>query len=491
MEPVVATRQGRVRGKAEDGIVGFYGIPYAASPFGERRFRPPVPAPSWDGIRDAATYGPTAPQPQYEPPYDRILANPLIPGEECLNLNVWTPDPGARLPVMVWVHGGAFLYGSGAVPQYRGAAFARDGVVAVTINYRLGAEGFLGLEDGCPNAGLLDQVAALEWVQDNIAAFGGDPSRVTVAGESAGAMSVATLMATPRAKGLFGAAIAQSGAGHHVLSSVTAGRVAGYLAQRLGVPAKRQALAAVPVEDTLRAVRGLVQEAFLQRDPERWGEIVLNQMVFEPVIDGEVLSQRPIDAVSSAVAAGVRLLVGTNADEERFFLVPQGAIDAIDEPTLALTAAALGLGSEGIDRYRRPDATTGDVFAAMLGDWFFRIPALRLAEAMVARGNAAHVYEFTWRSPLFGERLGSCHALEIPFVFDTLDAEGTELLTGPHPPRDLADAMHRAWVAFVVEGDPGWPPYDLQRRAVMRFGERSRVEDDPGGDRRRLWEGIR
>ncbi len=493
MEIVVATRQGHVRGRLEDGVAVFLGIPYAADPVGEARFAPPSPAPSWDGVRDALDYGPTAPQLQYAPPYDRLLVNPLIPGTGCLNLNVWTPDVGARLPVMVWIHGGAFVYGSGAVPQYRGARFARDGVILVTINYRLGADGFLFLEDGCPNAGLLDQLAALEWVQENIAAFGGDPSRVTVAGESAGAMSVATLLSMPAARGLFQRAITESGAGHHVLSAATARRVAGYLAERLGVAPRRSAMARVPVERTLEAAAALAAEAQLRPDPERWGEITLNQMIFEPVVDGEVLPARPIDAIAAGAGSGVGLLTGTNADEQRFFLVPQGAIDGIDEATLAALATAYGLGPEAVDVYRRgrPGASPGDVLSAVVTDWFFRIPSLRLAEARAARGERVHVYEFTWPSPLFEGRLGSCHALEVPFAFDTLDAEGTERLTGPEPPVELASAMHRAWVDFVAGGDPSWPAYDLDRRPVMRFGERSGVEDDPGGGERRLWEGVR
>src|SRR5215218_6876030 len=215
-ETVVRTTQGAVRGRTADGVAAFKGIPYAAPPFGADRFAPPRPAAPWDGVRDALAYGPTAPHPGYAPPYDLLLPDPIIPGEDCLNLNVWTPDPGAGgLPVMVWIHGGAFVNGSGAVPTYDGTRFARDGVVLVTLNYRLG-------DDGANDRGLLDQLAALEWVRDNVAAFGGDPGRVTVFGESAGAMSVGALLACPRAEGLFARAIAQSGAGHHAITPPTA-----------------------------------------------------------------------------------------------------------------------------------------------------------------------------------------------------------------------------------------------------------------------------
>ena len=220
MDAVVKTRHGEVRGSVVEGVNTFKGIPYAAPPFGTQRFRPPQPVEPWSGVRDALTYGPTVLKPPYFPPFDTLLPEPAIPGEDCLNLNIWSPDLGeAQLPVMVWIHGGAFANGSGAIDMYDGSHFARDGVVCVTINYRLGIDGFLYLGDGNDNLGLLDQLAALQWVQENIAAFGGDPGNVTIFGESAGGMSVGTLLSMPRAAGLFRRAIAESGAGHHVISS--------------------------------------------------------------------------------------------------------------------------------------------------------------------------------------------------------------------------------------------------------------------------------
>jgi para-nitrobenzyl esterase len=205
-----------------EGITTFKGIPYAAPPCGQQRFRPPQPPAPWDGVRDALHFGPTAPKPGYAPPFDVLLPEPTIPGEDYLNLNIWTPDVGGGgLPVLVWIHGGAFQNGSGAIPTHDGARFARDGVVCVSFNYRLGPDGFLYVGEGTANLGLLDQIAALEWVQENITAFGGDPSKVTIFGESAGGMSATTLLAMPRAAGLFRRVIAQSGAGHHALSLET------------------------------------------------------------------------------------------------------------------------------------------------------------------------------------------------------------------------------------------------------------------------------
>src|SRR6266566_410911 len=495
MDTVVRTQLGAVRGATIEGIAVFKGIPYAASPFGARRFQPPQPVEAWNGVRDALTYGATVAKPPYFPPFDVLLPEPAIAGEDCLNLNIWTPDPGkAGLPVMVWIHGGAFSNGSGAIPQYDGSRFARDGVVCVTINYRLGADGFLYLSDGIPNLGLLDQVAALAWVQENISAFGGDPNNVTIFGESAGGMSASTLLSMPRAKGLFRRVIAQSGAGHHVISPATAKRVGQYLAEKLGVEPTRETIAAVPIDRLLQAQVELSADVFELPDPERWGEVAANLMPFEPVIDGDVLPARPIDSIVAGAGAGVDIMVGTNTDEQRLFMVPNGVINFIKMDILAGTVAAYGLPvAEALATYRatRSDASPGDLLAAIVTDWFYRIPAIRLAEAHTKGNGATYMYEFAWRSPGFDGQLGACHALEIPFVFDTLDKEGYEAFMGDGAPQQLADAMHAAWVAFATSGDPGWPQFDLNRRATMRFDTKQELVEDPRSAERLLWEGLR
>ncbi|HEX6349687.1 MAG TPA: carboxylesterase/lipase family protein [Candidatus Dormibacteraeota bacterium] len=491
---VVETRTGEVRGRQSEGVVAFKGIPYAAPPFGPNRFRPPVPHARWEGVLDALGYGPTVPKPPYFPPFDVLLPEPAIPGEDCLNLNIWTPDPQATgLPVLVWIHGGAFANGSGAVPTYDGTRFARDGVVAVTINYRLGVDGFLFLDDGISNLGLLDQIAALEWVRDNIAAFGGDAGKVTIAGESAGAMSVTTLMAMPRARGLFKRVIAESGAGHHALTSATAAKVGRYLAEKVGVPATREAIAAAPVEKVYEAQVALSAEAFMEPNPAKWGEVALNLMPFEPVIDGDTLPKLPIDLIREGAGRDLDLLVGTNRDEENLFLVPNGMIGAIDENLLGMVALGYQMPADALGEYRRnrPGASPGELMSAVATDWFFRIPALRLAEVQAAGTGANHVYEFCWRSPQFGGKLGACHALEIAFAFDNLDREGGEPLAGEEPPQELADEMHAAWVSFIATGDPGWDRYDPATRKVRRFGGEPTVVADPAGSERALWEGIR
>ncbi|WP_322099357.1 carboxylesterase/lipase family protein [Goekera deserti] len=491
----VRTTAGRVRGVVRGPATVFLGIPYAAPPFGDRRFAAPEPVEPWEGLRDCVEFGPTALKPPYPAPIAALLPEPVVPGEEVLNLNVWTPDPGAAgLPVLVWVHGGAFANGSGAVPQYDGTAFARDGVVTVTINYRLGVDGFLYFGDGGPeNRGLLDQVAALEWVRDNIAAFGGDPAQVTVAGESAGGMSVLSLMSMPRAAGLFSRAVAQSGSGHIALTPGTATAVADALAEQLGVPRTRAGLAGVPTAELVAAQAALARQIQSQPDPARWAELTLNTMAFEPTVDGDVLPGLPVHGLQQGAATDVDLLIGTNTDEMALFIVPPGLVDLVDEGLLGMLSGGYGVAPEALQVYRdaQPSASPGQLLIAVGTDWMFRIPSLRVAEARAQAAGRTHVYEFAWPSPQFGGQIGACHALEIGFAFDTLGAEGGAPLAGDAPPQQLADVVHRAWVDFVTTGDPGWPVYDLDTRPVQVFGTPSAVVPDPHGDTRRVWEGLR
>jgi len=495
--PVVKTTQGDVRGALVDGIHVFKGIPFAAAPAGADRLRPPQPRAPWGGVFDALAFGPKPPQGPYPPLVAGLLPELAGPGEDCLTLNIWSTELGdARQPVMVWVSGGLFEYhGTGACPWYNGAGFARDGVVCVTISYRVGAEGFLYLDDGLANLGLLDQIAALAWVRDNIAAFGGDPGKVTVFGESAGALSIATLLAMPRAGGLFRRAVVQSGGAHHVSSAATAERIGRRLAEKMGVAPTRAAIAAAPLDSMLAAQAALREEMTTQPDPAFWGEVLFTNLPWQPVVDGDVLPGHPFERIRAGAGAGIELLVGSNTEETRLFLVPGGTIDTITPEALAGSIVAYGLAVEPtLAAYRElhPGASPGDLFSAIQTDWYWRLPALRLAEARAAQADAAptHVYEFAWRSPQFGGRLGAGHSLEIPFVFDSLGQQ-TQATHGNSPPQALADAMHKAWVDFARTGDPGWPRYDLGRRAGMRFDTASRLVEDPLGRERVLWRGVR
>ena len=491
MDVTVEIAQGRLRGRRTGAATEFLGIPYAEAPFGALRFAAPSSPPSWSGVRDAVSLGATAPKIGYRPPTSEILTEPVVPGLDCLNVNVWTPDVAETgLPVFVWIHGGAFVNGSNAVPIYDGSAFARDGIVAVAINYRLGADGFARVEGAPANRGLLDQVAALEWVRENIAAFGGDPARVTIAGESAGAMSVGTLLSMPRAAGLFQRAILQSGAGHHVISEATATKVAAALAEAVGVAPTVDGLGSVSVDRLVDAQRDLGDRITAEAPTGAWGELAFNMMPFEPYIDGDVVPDLPYRRIVEGAGSSVDILIGTTSEEFAFFLVPAGVTEYIDSARVRSVLAAFGVDVDAaVDAYRAqfPDATPGELFIALMTDWFFRIPALRVVES---RDGRAFVYEFTWRSPLFDGRLGACHALEIPFVFDVLDKPETARIAGANPPQKVADEMHRAWVDFVRDGSPGWVQYGSDR-SVMMFGEQSGVVDDPRPSTREVWAGVR
>jgi para-nitrobenzyl esterase len=493
--PVVRLRDGAVRGTVSSGVLAFLGIPYAAAPFGANRMRPPQPVAPWEGERDATAFGPTAPKGDYPPQYAPLFPEVVIGGDECLNLNVWTPDVGtAGLPVLVWIHGGSFMNGSSSVADYDGAAFARDGVVCVSINYRLAAEGFLFLDDGIANLGLLDQLAALRWVQDNIAAFGGDPARVTVAGESAGAMSVTTLLSMPLASGLFAQAIAQSGAGAHTLSPAQGLMVSRYLAEALGVPADRESIKAVPLDKLVQAASELVVEVQSAPDPARWGQLALSLLPFAPIVDGPVLPAAPVAAFAAGHGGGVPLLIGSNRDEARLFLVAAGTIDLIDAATLAAVAGAYGLSADGLELYRanRPGAAAGDIMAAVITDWFFRIPPIRVAEARAAAAAASTwMYRFDYPDPRDNNGFGACHAAEIPFVFDTVAHNHVPALMGAAPSQAVADQAHRVWADFITRGDPGWAPYDTVSRATALLTDNLVIVNDPASDERALWEGIR
>ena len=339
MSMTVSTTRGDVRGYEDGGVTRFLGIPYAASPTGDLRFRAPAPAPAWDGILEATEFSATPPKPDYPPPLDVMLPEPNIPGDNWLTVNVWTPG-GSGLPVMVWIHGGAFSHGNSAVAVYDGHAFARDGVVLVTINYRLGTDGFALLPDAPANRGLLDQIAALEWVRDNIAAFGGDPANVTIFGESAGAQSVTTLLAIPRARGLFAKAITQSGAAQAAADPADAALVTKELGRALGVEATAASLSALPLPALIEG-QAAVRDALVdQPDPSRFGaSIVVSSIPFPPVIDGDLLPRHPMAVIAAGESADVPLLTGTTSEEFRLFLIPTGRAALVTEGLLGDAAA--------------------------------------------------------------------------------------------------------------------------------------------------------
>ncbi|TDQ47982.1 para-nitrobenzyl esterase [Actinorugispora endophytica] len=482
-----------MRGVRGDGVAVFRGIPYAAPPVGPDRFAPPRPPDRREGVRDATAFGPTAPRPPYPEAIARLLVERSVPGDDFLNLNVWSPDPGAAgLPVMVWIHGGAFSNGSGSEPVYEASSFARDGVVAVSFNYRLGVQGFGLFPDAPANLGLLDQIAALEWVRDNIGGFGGDPDNITVFGESAGAMSVCALLSTPRARGLFRRAVAQSGAGNTVVDARDAATVTRVLAERLGVEPTAAGLAGVPVDRLLAEQDRISREIRGAPDAGVWGERIAGgamPLPYAPVVDGGLLERRPVEAIAAGAGHDVDLMIGTTTDEYRLFLAPTGLLPFITEEHLSAHLARVGLdpGAARVYATSCQSDDPGDVFAAVVTDQVFRIPAYRVAEARAEASANTFGYEFAWRTPRLGGILGACHALEVPFVFQTFEAGAA--LTGPDAPRPLGAAMHDAWVRFAATGDPGWARWTPRTRHIMRFNHPGpAVVEDPGSATRLLWE---
>jgi para-nitrobenzyl esterase len=490
-DPVVGVDGHAVRGRDEDGVAVFRGIPYAAAPTGADRFARPRP-PTWTGELDAGRFGPTAPQVR-SPGVDlvSIVGSGWVPGDDYLNLNVWTPDTAGRLPVMVFVHGGSFAGGAGSAACYDGTRFAVHGVVLVTINYRVGVPGFLRLPGAPDNRGLLDQIAALRWVHDHIAAFGGDPDNVTVFGESAGGLSVGALLAMAPA-GLFRHAICQSGGASQALTAGQADRVTAAVADLVGVPATVDGFAGVSDQAFVDAV-GQLAATRLDLAVDGVPDPLMGLAKLGPVIDDDLLTAQPVDMVRRGASAGVDLLVGSNTDEMNLYLVGLGAPAPAGEMLRAAVAALHPDPDAVLDAYR--DAGRGADALALLAaigtDYVFGVPTRRLAEAHAPLAAGTWRYEFAWRSPGIEGRLGACHGLELPFVFDNVGRVDTGMLAIPddEQTRALAAEVHAAWVAFATHGAPGWQPCTPQRATVRRLDRTSTDERDH--PEQAVWQGVR
>lgn len=455
---VVEIGSGKLRGIVKDGVRMWRGIPYARVP---GRFRAPVSAESWSGEREATQWGPVAIQSR-DPRVAMMsgVGEKMAMAEDCLTANVFSPEGAEKAPVLVWIHGGAFVMGSGSTPLYDGRTFASKGIVVVTFNYRLGLLGFMG-----GNWALLDQVVLLEWVKANIAAFGGDPGNVTIVGESAGASSVAALLVMPKAHGLFARAVLQSCA---IGAMVPTKEDNAAIAAEAGISADASIDAILEAQAGLAVRRGL--------------------SAFAPFVDGDVIPEGPIAAVREGRAAQVPLLVGWNRDEWNLFHVfmGPGTSEAVKEPLRAR------LGTEKLDAIVKAyDGKWVDI----CGDLAFRMPSTRIAEW---HRSPAWLYRFDWTSTGMGGALGAAHAMELPFMWNKLDLPASQLLIGGDTAggQPLATAMHETWAAFVKTGEPNggglpaWPRYDRERRETMLLDRESRVTSDPDRERRVLWEGV-
>jgi para-nitrobenzyl esterase len=482
--PVVSTIAGQVRGRAEQGVAIFRGIPFAQPPVGDLRFAAPRPARPWAGVREAATFGPPPPQSGVaiaQPPPGPPGADP----GDWLTVNVFSPSLGAAgLPVMVWIYGGAYRSGASSLTGYDGAALARQNVVVVTFNHRVGVEGYAYLPGAPANRALLDQVAALRWVRENIAAFGGDPDRVTVFGESAGAGAIASLLVMPAAAGLFRRAIAQSVPGTFFTPELAAD-VTAAVAAEAGLPPTAEAFAtADPAR--LAAASDAVRPADYRH---RWGPVGRVGVPFAPVVDGEVLPAAPWRAVAAGAARGVDLLTGHNRDEYRLFTEMSGLRGKITGEVAAKALRGLA-GPDGEEAYREayPDADAETLFELVYSDWLFRMPTLHLAQAHAAAGGHTFLYQVSYPAPVAG--LGACHAIDVPLVFGVYEGLG-QMLFGPEPPASavaLGDLMRAQWAAFAATGDPGWPPYAPGRRTTRIFDDPPDVAPYPEQASLHIWD---
>ena len=509
LAPVVShTALGALAGAVEDnGILSFKGVPFARPPVGDLRWKPPQPPEPWDGVRDATAFGPA-------PLQQRLTAGALTTlgfgaderqDEDCLYLNIWTPGLGGVRPVMVWITGGAFYLGSGSQPLYDGRFLARRGdVVVVTINYRLGSFGFLhgrslcgDALDATGNEGLLDQVAALRWVREHIAAFGGDPRNVTVFGESAGGISIGQLLGMDAAMGAFDRAILQSGAVSDPRPPDDAAAYTRQLLDAFGiVPADAGKLRQVPAGEILAfQSQALMAAAGIFGAGPRFG----------PVLDGEVIKRPARESVAAGSARGVPVIAGTLLEEMTLFAAADPSLATLTDEGLAGRLVAM-LGEAAprvVEAYRSARRARGwsvappDLFIAITTDAVFRVPAIRLLEAQSRQGTPAYAYLMDWRSPIAGGVLGATHALDLPFTFGTIEHVGAQAFTGEGPAvQRLTEAIMDAWLNFArtgipaAPGLPSWPRYDPDRRAPMRLGESCWVDEAPMDEERACWAAL-
>ena len=490
---IIETKTGKIQGYKEEGLEIFKGIPFAEPPIGKLRFSPPASKQSWEGVLNTTEYGSCSFQGQSE--LEQYLGKLEPENEDCLSLNIWTSvTDGIKRPVMFWIHGGAFKTGGGIDPMYDGSALAlRGDIVVVTINYRLGSFGFLYSKDIPPNVGLQDQLMALKWVNENIESFGGDPTNITIFGESAGGYSVLALCTSSEAKGLFRRIIAQS---------------APYIDKKVSDKITKNILRKLHIrEGDLDSLRNIPPEEIIKAQNEVVASNPTEVMTLRPLIIGDTFPKHPLKAFLNGECANIDFMIGTNLDEFKLYTAMEPIKSMVGSDAeklivgfLAMNGIEIKRGEEIIKTYKKARAEkysteSLEVLTAVINDFAFRVPMTRLLEAQRVHQPNTYNYMFSWPSPGLDGILGACHSLEIPFVFGTLSSPTLkEFVKGA--PKELSEKMMDAWISFAKTGNPNhrnipnWPTYDTETRGTMIFDKECKVGNALFDKEREAWDGL-
>lgn len=472
----IGTKVGTVRGVVRDGLCIFRGVRYARACTATTRFSPPQPLAETSSLMDARTFAAPPVQPARSPNPENIYGN-----IDCLNLNIWTSESSLKtggLPVMVWIPGGGFMRCDANDPLYDGSHFARKDIIFVTVNYRVGVEGFLQLPGMAANRGLQDLLLALNWVQQHIGNFGGDPARVTVVGQSAGSGAIACLMGMQQANGLFQQAILQSPS-TLVQTTAEAQTAANAIADLANCPATLEALTSISPAKAATALAKLSLNGALRR---QYGLGEHHRFALRPVIDGEIVASSPLQAIRQNKIMPRAILAGATKEEARLYLVPDGSISKISADDVNRFITDAKLPPNTAQRYRQQLSadrqSNGEILCAIQSDYYYREPARRIAEHATDRGSKAYSYEFCWQSNLYEGQLGAAHGVELPVMFNNLHNDTARHFIDVDKPVSsaLVSSMHQAWVRFAKTGEPGWPAQTKDQRSMMLFGDGDSIQ---------------
>lgn len=497
--PVVDTPRGKVRGFVKDGVNVFLGVPAGKPPYEkDTRFMPAQFVEPWSGIVDCTEFASWPLQAgklnvdtsETSPDGQPVKKTKLVPkgGGDCLRMNIWAPtgNPG-NCPVLVYIPGGGSV--NCDPTAVNGTAFAKDGIVTVVVPYRVNVDGFMKIKGVPANLAIRDMIFDLQWVRDNIAAFGGDPNNVTVMGQSAGSTHIGSLLASPLAKGLFKRAILMSGSHLAQWTPEQADMASSLLEKHYGVPATKEDMMTVPFEKLLTF--GQVAGKQL-KDPDWMKYTNGNGTIFKPYVDGEVLPKRPVDAVADGASKDVDTLIGCTKEEWNYVTVPSGMIDSLGDKDIKFVLDSIDAPMSVAEEYKKNGRgkTHGEIYSAIESDIIFRVPTNRMIESRTRGGGNTWVYSFEERSPAYDGKLGAVHWYDIPFVFKMLDDKNNKRVqqyVGSNPPHTLADKMHNAWVNFIKHGNPGWNKYDADKRNIMIIDSKTWEEkNDPWKHEREL-----